>query len=110
MGLPRDIVEEISQFLRNDVGAFNVQGLLADPPSVSRLVDRDVAKMPLFLLELLLHTAIEEECDVGILLSFCDIRLLKALLGEPLDEDIRHTLRRIYGRPERGSRRCTSLW
>jgi len=55
-------------------------------------------QMSFFLLELLFHTAVEEEGNVSILLSFSDMCLLKTLLGEPFCEDIRHSLRRISDR------------
>lgn len=44
--------------------------------------------------ELLLNTAVEEESDVGILLSLGDVALGVVLLAQPLGQDVTHVLGR----------------
>lgn len=44
--------------------------------------------------ELLLNTAVEEESDVGVLLSLGDVALRVVLLAQPLGQDVTHMLGR----------------
>lgn len=44
--------------------------------------------------ELLLNTTVEEESNVGVLLSLSNVALLEILLAEPFSEDVTHVLRR----------------
>lgn len=62
-----------------------------------RLVGRNeiLGLVALLEVESLLHTTVEEECDVGVLLGLSDVDLLNALLAEPLGQDIAHVLRSI---------------
>ena len=50
--------------------------------------------MVLFLVKLLFDTSIGEESNLRVLLRFSNVRLLYALLREPLSQDVRHGLRK----------------
>ena len=51
--------------------------------------------MPIFILEVLFHSTVEEEGDVSILFGFGDVGLLDTLLRDPFGEDVGHALRWI---------------
>ena len=60
----------------------------------NRLVGGDeiLIHVTLFEVENLLNTAVEEECDVGVLLGLGNVNLFNALLAEPLSQDVIHAL------------------
>lgn len=60
-----------------------------------RLVGRNKVLLHVTSLERerLLYTAIEEECDVGVLLRLGNVDLLHVLLAQPLGQNIVHALR-----------------
>lgn len=62
-----------------------------------KVVSSDLGRrnhIPHFTGELLLDTAVEEESNVGILLSLSNVALLNILLTEPLSEHVTHVLGR----------------